>query len=104
MSEIETPAPPVAFVDALADEARAIAAENPPSRVLAKIVLSLLAAVGFLIGRAYLAVAATVAFCGLAVKYGYRKGVKAQTAAPKKRPAAPEAQQEPQGFNYAHRG
>jgi hypothetical protein len=83
MSELDE-TPPLAPVDALRAEAAVLAAANPPSRVLATVVLGMFTLIGFVIGRTYLAAAAAVAFVGLAVKYGYRKGAKTPTE-PKKR-------------------
>jgi hypothetical protein len=71
--------PPPAPVDALRAEAAAWAVANPPSRVLATVVMGVLTFIGWLAGRSYLALAGSVRFAALAVTYGYRKGAKAVT-------------------------
>lgn len=102
MSELdETPPAPAAVVDQLVTEAKAAAVANPPSRVLATVLLGVFTAIGFLTGRTYLAAAAAVAFVGLAVKYGYRKGAKVPV---ENKAARRRAQQPPQPVNYAHKG
>jgi hypothetical protein len=75
---------PVATVDALRTEAAAWAVANPPSRIVATAVLGILTFIGWLIGRAYLAVAGAIRFSALAITYGYRKGAKVPTE-PRKR-------------------
>lgn len=65
-----------AIVDMLSDEAGRAAAANPPSRVLALVVLGLFTAVGWTAGRLWFHTAKSVAFCALAVRYGYRQGAK----------------------------
>lgn len=63
-------------VDLLSQEAGQVAAANPPSRVLALIVLGIFTAVGWVAGRLWFHSAKSVAFCALAVRYGYRQGAK----------------------------
>jgi hypothetical protein len=41
-------------------------------------VLGILTAAGWLVGRSCLVVAHFAAFCGLAIRYGYRHGAKVQ--------------------------
>lgn len=65
-------------VDLLSEQAGAAAAANPPSRVLALVVLGLFTAIGWVIGRTWFFTAKSVAFCAFAVRYGYRKGAKVQ--------------------------
>ena len=71
-------------VDQLNSEAAAIAARNTPLRVLAIVVLGIISGVAFVVGRIWLYTAHSVAFAGLAVKYGYRKGAKIPTEPKKK--------------------
>lgn len=87
MSEFaEAPAgPTLADVDRLRAEAEVIAAANPPSRVIASVLLGILTAVGWVIGRVWLFTVKQVAFCGLAIKYGYRKGAKVPVEAKKRK-------------------
>lgn len=61
-------------VDLLLSEADRIAVANPPSRVLATVVLGILFAVGWVIGRLWFFGAKGVIFAGLAVRMGYRRG------------------------------
>lgn len=63
-------------VDYLREEAGRIAAANPPGRVLATVVLALFTAIGWAIGRTWFFVSKAVIFCALAVRYGYRQGMK----------------------------
>jgi hypothetical protein len=70
-------------VDQISAEAAKIAANNPPSRVLLTCVLGVLTGVGWLVGRTWLTVAGFTAFCGLAVRYGYRRGAKVQVTSAK---------------------
>lgn len=65
----------VPIVDMLSEQAERTAAANPPGRVLATVILALFTAIGWLLGRAwYLGV-----FCALAVRYGFRLGMKRPT-------------------------
>jgi hypothetical protein len=66
-----------ARVDLISEEAGRIAAANPPSKVLATVVLALFMAIGWVTGRAWFYGEKSVVFCALAVRYGYRKGAKA---------------------------
>ena len=72
MATLATPT----VVDLLNEQAGQVAVANPPSRVLALIVLSLFTAVGWVVGRSWFHLAKSVAFCALAVRYGYRQGAK----------------------------
>lgn len=72
MTMVMEPAP----VDYLRGEAGRIAAANPPSRVLATVVLALFTAIGWTVGRTWFFASKAVIFCGLAVRYGYRQGMK----------------------------
>jgi len=65
--------PTVEFISAEADQ---IAADNPPSKVLATVVLALFTAIGWVIGRTWFYSAKSVAFIALAVRYGYRQGAR----------------------------
>ncbi len=62
----------VPVVDLLSEQAERTAAANPPSRVLATVILALFTAIGWLTGRAWYA----SVFCFLAVRYGFRMGMK----------------------------
>lgn len=99
MSELDETTPAPAPVDALRDEATAWAVANPPSRVLATIVLGLVSGVAWVIGRTWITLAGAVRFFALAVKHGYRKGSNAPVS--KKGQQAPRA---PQAVNYVRRG
>jgi hypothetical protein len=82
----------------LREQAAAAAAENSPLHVLDNAVLHLLVGAGWLIGRLWYGLAFTVVFASkglvayvLAVRHGYRKGVKKKVvpvAAPQ--PAQPQ--------------
>jgi len=72
MTMVMEPAP----VDYLREEAGRIAAANPPGRVLAVIVLAVFTAIGWVTGRTWFFVSKGVIFCALAVRYGYRQGMK----------------------------
>ena len=63
-------------VDLLNDEAGRIAAANPPSRVIALVVLGIFTAIGWIVGRTWFFVSKGVIFCALAARYGYRMGMK----------------------------
>lgn len=63
-------------VDLLSADADRIANANPPSKVLATVVLGLFTALGWIAGRAWFYSAKSVAFVALAVRYGYRQGAK----------------------------
>lgn len=75
-------------VDQLSAEAAEIARANPPSRVMLTCVLGILCGVGWLVGRTWLTVAGLCAFCGLAIRYGYRRSAKVQTQAKTTRPTS----------------
>jgi hypothetical protein len=62
----------VPIVDILSEQAEKTAAANPPSRVLATVILALFTAIGWLLGRTWYA----AVFCFLAVRYGFRMGMK----------------------------
>lgn len=64
------------IVDLLTDQADQIATDNPPSKVLATVVLALFTAIGWVIGRTWFYSAKSVAFIALAVRYGYRQGAR----------------------------
>lgn len=66
-------------VDQLSLQAADIAERNSPLRVLAIVVLGIVSGIAWVIGRTWFTIASTVAFFGLAVKYGYRKGAKVST-------------------------
>jgi hypothetical protein len=63
-------------VELISAEADQIAADNPPSKVLATVVLALFTAIGWVIGRTWFYSAKSVAFIALAVRYGYRQGAR----------------------------
>lgn len=65
-----------ATVELISSEAERIANANPPSHVLAVIVLGFFTALGWVAGRAWFHSAKSVAFVALAVRYGYRQGAK----------------------------
>lgn len=73
-------------VDLLNEQADQVAAANPPSRVLTLVVLAIFTAIGWTVGRLWFHSAKSVAFCALAVRYGYRQGAKVQVE-PKTVPA-----------------
>lgn len=79
-------------VDQLSAQAAEIARANSPSRVMLTCVLGVLAGTGWLVGRAWVTVAGFAAFCGLAVKYGYRHGAKVQTTSKPKATTRPASQ------------
>lgn len=66
-------------VEQLSNEAAQIAAQNTPLKVLAIVVLGILSGIGWVCGRLWFTCASSIAFCGLAVKYGYRKGARVST-------------------------
>lgn len=72
MATLATPT----VVDLLNEQAGQVAAANPPSRVFALVVLSLFTAIGWIIGRSWFFASKAVIFCALAVRYGYRLGMK----------------------------
>ncbi|HEY1705624.1 MAG TPA: hypothetical protein VGG75_38555 [Trebonia sp.] len=74
-------------VDLLLGEADRIATANPPSKVLATVILGLFTAVGWVIGRTWFYAAKSVAFIALAVRYGYRQG--ARVPVERKSPSSP---------------
>ena len=63
-------------VDQLGQEAGRIAAANPPGRVFALVILFFFTAIGWVIGRTWFFASKGVIFCALAVRYGYRQGMK----------------------------
>jgi hypothetical protein len=63
-------------VDLLSEQAGQTAAANPPSRVIALVVLGLFTAIGWTAGRTWFFVSKGVVFCALAARYGYRLGMK----------------------------
>lgn len=67
-------------VDYLREEAGRIAAANPPGRVLAVVVLAIFTAIGWTVGRTWFFLSKAVIFCALAVRYGYRLGMKVPVA------------------------
>ena len=75
--------------DHISAEAVEIAHANPPSRVLLTCVLGILTAIGWLVGRFWFTMAYFAAFCGLAVKYGYRLGAKVPAGQLKKTTSRP---------------
>jgi uncharacterized membrane protein AbrB (regulator of aidB expression) len=68
--------PDIAVVDQLIADAKTAVAENPPSRVLATVMLFLLMLVPWVIGRLWYFLALPAAFAFGAVVHGYRKGAK----------------------------
>lgn len=76
-------------VDLLSDEAGRIAAANPPSRVLATVVLGLLFGVGWVAGRIWFFSAKGIVFCALAARMGYRRGAKVPVEVKAAQPAYP---------------
>jgi hypothetical protein len=77
-------------VDLLNEEAGRIAAANPPSRVLATVVLGLLFAVGWVIGRLWFFGAKTVIFCAICVRTGYRRGAMVKVEVKQPQPSYPQ--------------
>jgi hypothetical protein len=75
------------IVDLLTDQADQIATDNPPSKVLATVVLALFTAIGWVIGRTWFYSAKSVAFIALAVRYGYRQGARVPVEVRKPAPA-----------------
>lgn len=65
-----------AVVDLLSEQAGQTAAANPPSRVAALVVLGLFTVIGWTVGRTWYHASKGVIFCALAVRYGYRNGMK----------------------------
>lgn len=63
-------------VDLLSEQAGQVAARNPPSRVLALVFLGLFTAIGWTVGRTWFYAQKAVVFSALAVRYGYRQGMK----------------------------
>lgn len=63
-------------VDLLSEQAGEVAARNPPSRVIALVFLGLFTALGWVIGRTWFYAQKGVVFSALAVRYGYRQGMK----------------------------
>jgi hypothetical protein len=72
-------------VEDIRAEAASIVDSNPPSVVLAKVVLGILFGFAWLLGRLWFFTAGAVTMMGLSLKYGYRKGAKVPTA--KRQPA-----------------
>lgn len=70
----------VSDVDELRAQAAEIAARNTPLRVADTIMLGILTFTGWIIGRAWFFIAATASFWALAIRHGYRKGARVQTA------------------------
>jgi hypothetical protein len=79
----------VTSVDLLNEEAGRIAAANPPSRVLATVVLGLFFAVGWVLGRTWFFGAKAAVFGALAVRMGYRKGAKVPVEVKPAQPSYP---------------
>jgi len=80
----------------LRTEAAEAASSNPPLHVLDTAVLGTLLGIGWLVGRLWYGTVFTAAFAGkglvmyvLAVRHGYRKGVKKKLAPAQAQPAAP---------------
>lgn len=86
MTMVMEPAP----VDYLREEAGRIAAANPPSRVLATVVLALFTSIGWVAGRTWFFASKAVVFCALAVRYGYRQGMKVPAVPRPAQPAYPQ--------------
>ena len=63
-------------VDLLSEQAGQTAAANPPSRVIALVVLGIFTALGWIVGRTWFFLSKGVIFCALAARYGYRQGMK----------------------------
>lgn len=64
------------IVDLLSDQADRVATANPPSRVLALVFLGIFTAIGWAAGRFWFYAAKGLVFTVLAVRYGYRQGMK----------------------------
>jgi hypothetical protein len=79
-----------ADVDELSRQAHDIAVRNPPSRVLETAILGVLFMIGWLPGRVWFHAQKTIVFMFLAVRLGWRRGMKAQVAAT---PAGPSPMQ-----------
>jgi hypothetical protein len=79
----------IATVDDLTARAADIAANNPPSRVLATVVLGIFTIVGFILGRLWLYTAGALVYVWLSFQYGMKKGAKT---------AKPKAQSQTPGF------
>jgi hypothetical protein len=71
-------------VDTLYAEAERKAAENPPGRVLATVILAIFTAIGWFLGKIWTG----IWFCCIAFTYGWRKGASIPIAA-KTAPATP---------------
>jgi hypothetical protein len=90
MSEVTLSMP---GVDELRAQAKAIAEANPPSRVALTVISGFFAMFGWIAGRAWYLSFGTVAFIGLAVKYGYWNGAKVPPAQRVKRPVGAQPRQ-----------
>lgn len=77
-------------VDLLSEQAGQAAAANPPSRVALVVIAFIFTAIGWLAGRTWFYAFKGVAFTALAVRYGYRQGMKVPVeSAPPPAPSYP---------------
>jgi hypothetical protein len=63
-------------VELLDQQAAHIAAANPPSKVALICIAFMFTALGFIVGRTWYHLFKCAAFCALALRYGYRSGMK----------------------------